>query len=34
MEAKYDFEIHQNDLNGANPHDLAIAEILPSRGVK
>ena len=32
--AKYDFEIHQNDLNGAQAHDLAMAEILPSRGVK
>lgn len=32
--AKYDFEIHQNDLNGAQTHDLAMAEILPSRGVK
>ncbi len=32
--AKYDFEVHQNDLNGASKGDLAIAEILPSRGVK
>lgn len=32
--AKYDFEIHQNDLNGAQKGDLAVAEILPSRGVR
>ena len=32
--AKYDFEIHQNDLNGANKGDLTVAEILPSRGVR
>lgn len=32
--AKYDFEVHQNDLNEAQKGDLVIAEVLPSRGVK
>ncbi len=32
--AKHDFEVHQNDLNGAQKGDLAVAEVLPSRGVK
>lgn len=32
--AKYDFEIHQADLNGAKPGDLAVAEVQPSRGLR
>jgi len=32
--AKHDFEIHQNDLNGAQKGDLVVGEVLPSRGIK
>jgi ribonuclease R len=32
--AKYDFDIPQGELNGAKKGDLAVAEIMPSRGVK
>lgn len=32
--AKYDFDLHQADLNGARPGDLCIAEVQPSRGLR
>lgn len=32
--AKYDFYIHQNNLGGAEPLDLVVAEVIPSRGLK
>lgn len=32
--AKYDFDIPQADLNGAEPGDLAVGEIQPARGLK
>lgn len=32
--AKYDFDLHQADLNGAVPGDLCIAEVQPSRGLR
>ncbi len=32
--AKYDFDIAQADLNGANEGDLVIGDVLPSRGAK
>lgn len=32
--AKYDFDISTGDLNGAQEGDLAVAEVLPSRGLK
>ncbi len=32
--ARHDFDIHQTDLNGAKDGDFAIAELLPSRGMK
>ena len=32
--AKYDFDIPQADLNGAQPGDLAVGEIQPGRGLK
>lgn len=32
--AKYDFDVAQNDLGGANEGDLAIGEIISARGIK
>ncbi|AEP10261.1 ribonuclease R [Micavibrio aeruginosavorus] len=32
--AKFDFDIAQKDLNGADENDLVVAEIQPSRGVR
>lgn len=32
--ARFDFDIHQEDLNGAEDGNLAMAEVLPSRGLK
>lgn len=32
--AKYDFDLHQADLNGARPGDLCVAEVQPSRGLR
>lgn len=32
--AKFDFDIHQEDLNGAKDGDLALADVLSSRGLK
>ncbi len=31
--AKFDFDLHQADMNGASPGDLCIAEVQPARGV-
>lgn len=32
--AKYEFDLHQADLNGAAPGDLCIAEVQPARGLR
>ena len=32
--AKYDFDVHPGDLNGAKENDLVVGEVLPSRGLK
>ncbi len=32
--SRYDFDIHQTDLNGAKDGDLVTADVLPSRGLK
>lgn len=32
--AKYDFDVSEADMNGAKPGDLAIGEVMPSRGIK
>lgn len=32
--AKYDFDLQPQDLNGARPDDLCIAEVQPARGLK
>lgn len=32
--AKYEFDLHQADMNGARPGDLCIAEVQPARGLR
>jgi ribonuclease R len=32
--AKYDFDVSEADLNGAQPNDLILGEVMPSRGIK